>query len=150
RAAEAALEQFAQWLSERLERMSTETAVGRDAYVGFLNDVALVTLTPEQIVAGPQQELERAIAFEAMEAVRNARVPPQLLPDSVEEQVAREAEGEVMLRTFCEERDLLSFPDWLRRYVYLPTPDYLAPLRGLGVFDDLTSPTRLDQDGVHY
>ena len=55
-----------------------------------------------------------------------------------------------MLRDFCDAHDLLSFPDWLRRYLYMPLPGYLAPLRGLGVTDDLTSPTRLDQDGLHY
>jgi uncharacterized protein (DUF885 family) len=29
-------------------------------------------------------------------------------------------------------------------------PSYLLPLRGLGVTDDLTSPSRLDQDGISY
>ncbi len=32
----------------------------------------------------------------------------------------------------------------------MPLPDYLAPLRWLGVTDDLTGPDRLDEDGVSY
>jgi hypothetical protein len=55
-----------------------------------------------------------------------------------------------MLRDFCEEHDLLSFPSWLRHYLYLPLPVYMAPLRGVGVADELTSASRLDQDGLHY
>src|ERR1051326_6748345 len=55
-----------------------------------------------------------------------------------------------MLRDFCETHDLLSFPDWLQRYRNVPLPAYLGPLRAVGVTDDLTSPTRLDQDGLHY
>jgi hypothetical protein len=145
-----ALEQYREWLSGRVESMSPMTPVGRDAYVDFLKNVALVPLTPEQIVAGAEQELERAIAFETLELQRNRGLPPLPLPASQQKQIAREAAGEQMLRTFCEEHDLLSFPDWLQRYRNLPLPAYLAPLRGLGVTDDLTSPTRLDQDGISY
>jgi hypothetical protein len=55
-----------------------------------------------------------------------------------------------MLRQFCDEHGLLTFPSWLRRYRNLPLPTYLAPLRHLGVTDDLTSASRLDQDGTCY
>jgi hypothetical protein len=68
----------------------------------------------------------------------------------VTDQIAREAAGEQMLRQFCEEHDLLTFPSWLRCYRNLPLPAYLAPLRNLGVTDDLTSASRLDQDGTCY
>jgi uncharacterized protein (DUF885 family) len=45
---------------------------------------------------------------------------------------------------------VLSFPSWLKHYANMAQPPYLAALRGLGVTDELTSPDRLDQDGVHY
>jgi hypothetical protein len=112
--------------------------------------VALVPMTPEHIAAAGQQELERAVAFEALEKQRNRHLPPQPLPTTQAEQIARASSGEHMLRQFCEEQDLLSFPGWLQRYRNLPLPAYLAPLRGLGVTDDLTSPIRLDQDGISY
>jgi uncharacterized protein (DUF885 family) len=149
-AAGSALESFADWLRGRLERMPTATAIGRERYVGFLRSVALLNWSPEQIVAGARQELERAIAFEALEVQRNRAASEWTLPRSQAEQIEREAAGEHMLRGFCEEHDLLSFPGWLHRYRYLPIPAYLAPLRGSGVFDDLTSPSRLDQDAFHY
>jgi uncharacterized protein (DUF885 family) len=38
----------------------------------------------------------------------------------------------------------------MKHYRNLPLPDYLAPLEDLGVTDDLTGPSRLDQDGTSY
>ncbi|MBV9899223.1 MAG: DUF885 family protein [Chloroflexi bacterium] len=145
-----ALEQFAEWLRSRAGGMSSETALGRQAYVNFLRKVAIIDLTPEQIMAGARQELERSIAFEAMEVLRNRGEPPWKLPSSAREQVEREVTSEMQVRSFCEEHELLTFPSWLRHYRYAPEPTYLAPLRGSGVFDDLTSAARLDEDGVHY
>jgi uncharacterized protein (DUF885 family) len=145
-----ALENFAEWLRGRLDGMSTQTAIGRDTYVEFLRRVAVIDLSPEQIVAGARQDLERAVAFEAIEVLRNRDQPAWTLPGSAQEQIDREAVDEQQVRTFCEEHDLLTFPSWLRRYVYRPMPAYLAPLRGMGVTDDLTSPSRLTEDGVHY
>jgi hypothetical protein len=145
-----ALEGFAEWLRGRLDGMSTQTAIGRQAYVDFLRKVAVLDVSPEQIVAGARQDLERAVAFEAIEVGRNRDQPRWTLPASQAEQIEREGVDEQQVRTFCEEHDLLTFPSWLRRYVYRPTPAYLAPLRGMGVTDDLTSPSRLGEDGVHY
>ena len=148
--ARAALDSYAEWLRGRLGSMRSETAIGREAYVGFLRSVALIALTPEQIVASAEQELARSIAFEALEAQRNRKLPPPTLPSSVEEQIANERRDEQQLRSFCEEHDLLTFPKWLQHYLNLPMPAYMAPLRGVAVSDDLTSPSRLHQDGVHY
>jgi Bacterial protein of unknown function (DUF885) len=148
--ARGALDGFAEWLRGRLASMPTDTAIGREHYTWFLESVALIPLSPEQIVAGARQELERSITFEALEIQRNRDQPDWNVPGSIDEQIQREARGEEMLRNFCEEHDLLSFPSWLRRYRNAAMPAYLGPLRGLGVTDDLTSPSRLDQDGLHY
>jgi uncharacterized protein (DUF885 family) len=142
----SALEAFGEWLTAHLATMPTDTAIGRNAYSAFLRDVALIPMSPEQIAAAGQQELERAVAFEALEQLRNRKLPPLPLAATQAEQIARQAEGEAMLRQFCEEHDVLSFPSWLGRYRNLPMPSYLAPLRGLGVTDDL----RPGSDGIAY
>jgi hypothetical protein len=149
-AAGRSLEDYTEWLRERRNELEVNTAIGRNTYIWFLRNVALVPLSPEQIVAGAQQELERSIAFETLERQRNRNIPPPTLPTSQADQIAREAAGEAMLRSFCEANDLLTFPHWLKRYRNLPMPAYLAPLRGVGVTDDLTSATRLDEDGTSY
>ena len=54
------------------------------------------------------------------------------------------------IRAFLESHDLMSVPDWLMHYRSRPSPDYLTPLSFLGVNDDLTSETRLDEDAYRY
>ncbi|MGI9145632.1 MAG: DUF885 family protein [Chloroflexota bacterium] len=144
------LENFSEWLTARAASMATLMPVGREAYLQFLRQVALVPLSPEAIATAAQQELDRAVTFEALEQLRNRHLAPLPLPSTIEEQMLREASGEQELRDFCEEHGLLSFPSWLKRYRNKPLPTYLAPLRTLGVNDDLTSPRRLDQDATSY
>jgi uncharacterized protein (DUF885 family) len=148
--AEIELEGFREWLTDRVPALPEAAAIGRAAYADFLRRVALVPLSPEEIAAAGRQEFDRAVAFEALEHQRNRHLPPLALPATQADQIAREAAGEQQLRQFCEEHALLSFPDWLGHYRNLPLPAYLAPLRGLGVTDDLTSATRLTDDGTCY
>ncbi len=143
-----ALENFATWLQTAQPQMPDRTPIGRDAYAAFLRDVALIPMTPEQVAAAGQQELARSIAFEALE--RNRELAPLSLPASQQELIANHERAEAHFRDFCEQNDLLSFPDWLQHYTLAPQPPYLVPLRGLGVFDDLTAPSRLTENGVHY
>jgi uncharacterized protein (DUF885 family) len=145
-----ALESFRAWLEQRLPQMVAETAVGRDGYVFFLKHVALMPFTPEQLLVMGEQEWERSLAFEAIARERAKDVPElPLFPDQAA-QMAREEQDELMIRRFIEERHLLTVPAWLKHYRNLPLPSYLEPLAELGVCDDLTSPTRLDQNGVSY
>ena len=145
-----ALEQLAEWLMRRLPTMPDRVPIGRDAYAWFLSEVAQIPMTPAQVAAAGQQELERSIAFEALEQQRNRHLPLLPLPKTQQEQITNHERAEQSVRDFCEQHDLLSFPDWLRHYRNAPQPGYLAPLRGLGVTDDLTSLNRLNADGVHF
>jgi uncharacterized protein (DUF885 family) len=149
-AAGRALVDFRRWLSEREPRLPIETAVGRDKYISFLRNVALVPFTPEELLAMGRQEWERAVAFETLEQVRNRALPPMpIFPDQTT-QIAKSAKDETAIRRFLEDQDLLTVPGWVRHYVNLPLPAYLAPIGFLGVTDDLTGPSRLDQNGVSY
>ncbi|MEP7117116.1 MAG: DUF885 family protein, partial [Acidobacteriota bacterium] len=74
-AAAAALADFRRWLETRAPAMNGDTTVGREAYVRFLREVALVPFTPEELLAMGRQEWERAVAFEALEQGRNRALP---------------------------------------------------------------------------
>jgi hypothetical protein len=130
--ATAALEFYRDWLQQRLPTMRTETAVGREAYVGFLGHVALIPFTPEEMVRMARQDWARTVAFESYERQR------------------REEREELAVRRFLEAKGILTVPTWLKHYRNLPLPGYLEPLAALGVTDDLTSPTRLGEDAVSY
>jgi uncharacterized protein (DUF885 family) len=149
-AAIEALASFRDWLESQLDTMSERTAVGEESYKYFLKNVALMPFTPEQLLAGAKQEWERSVSFDIFEVLRNKGVPElPVFPDQAA-QIKREAELELDIRKFLEEKDILTVPAWVKHYHNRPLPSYLAPLTFMGVTDDLTGPTRLDQDGISY
>jgi hypothetical protein len=146
----AALEEFHDWLNSQLAVMAENTAVGRDAYIYFLKQVALMPLTPEQLLVMGAYEWERSVAFETFEQTRNQGLPELgLFPDQAA-QMKQEVIEEEHARRFLEEKNILTVPGWMKHYRNLPLPAYLEPLSFMGVADDLTSDTRLDEDGVSY
>ena len=78
------LEHFRARLQERLPSLPKETALGRDAYVFFLQYVALAPYVPEELLAMGRQEWNRAVAFEGYEQERNRNVPPLKLAADTE------------------------------------------------------------------
>ena len=146
----AELTRFRSWLEAGLPAMSDNAAVGRDGYEYFLKHVALLPFTPEQLLALAAQEWERSVAFEAYEKVRNEGLPDlPLFPDQAA-QIARELEDELKVRQFLEAHNILTVPAWVKHYRNLPMPAYVEPLSFMGVSDDLTSATRLSEDGISY
>ena len=145
-----ALESYRAWIEEKLPSMSQETAVGREAYLFFLSKVALLPFTPEQLLAMGRQEMERAVAFETYEKSRNYGLPQLALFPDLAAQIARGEKDELAIRRFLEDKNILTIPAWMQHYTTPPLPLYVAPLSFLGVLDDLTSPTRLKENGVSY
>jgi hypothetical protein len=146
-----ALEEYRQWIASRVDSLPKSTAVGRDAYLYFLRNVALMPYTPEQLLDMGRQEWERSVAFEVYENQRNTGKPQIALFRSQSEQIARENRDELHVRKFLVDRGILSVPAWMGHYRNLPLPKYLEALGGgLGVTDDLTGPSRLKENGVSY
>jgi hypothetical protein len=148
--AATSLEAYRAWLQSRAATLPAETAVGREQYVGFLTRVALIPLSPEEMVAMARQDWARAVAFESYERARNRALPELALFSDQQAQMAREERDEAAIRRFLEEKNILTVPAWLKHYRNLPLPAYLAPLEDLGVTDDLTSESRLDENGISY
>ncbi|HEX5704351.1 MAG TPA: DUF885 family protein [Pyrinomonadaceae bacterium] len=145
-----ALESLHDWLTAELDGMTEETAVGREAYIYFLKHVALMPFTPEQLLVMGASEWERSVTFESLEQTRNGGEPElDLFPDQAT-QMAQEEFWEGEARRFLEAKNILTVPSWMKHYRNLPLPSYIAPLGFMGVTDDLTSDTRLEEDGVSY
>ena len=146
----AALESLHDWLTTNLDQMKEETAVGREAYIYFLKQVALMPFLPEQLLVMGAYEWERSVAFESLEQTRNQGLAElDLFPDQAA-QMAQEEFWEGEARRFLEAKNILTVPSWMKHYRNLPLPPYLEPLSFMGVTDDLTSDTRRDEDGVSY
>jgi uncharacterized protein (DUF885 family) len=149
RAADA-LERFREKLREMVPSLANETALGRDAYVFFLNNVALMPYSPEELLAMGRQEWNRAVAFEAFEKNRNNDVPPLKTADNVDNWIKEAAEKELQIRKFLEQRGILTVPGWMQHYTLRPMPEYLRALQGFGEMDDFTSPSRLKENCIRY
>jgi len=149
RAADA-LEHFRNRLREQLSSLPKETALGRDAYVFFLQNVALIPYSPEQLLAMGRQEWDRAVAFEAYEKERNRNVPPLDVAKDTDSWIKDAAEKELAIRQFLEKHGILTVPDWLEHYTLRPMPEYLRALEGFGETDDFTSPSRLQDTCIRY
>jgi uncharacterized protein (DUF885 family) len=148
RAADA-LEKFQQQLKEKLPSLSQQTALGREPYVWFLQNVALMPFTPEEVLEMGRQEWKRAVAFETFEKNRNKSVPPLEILTNLNGWIKDAAEKELQIRNFLEERGILTVPDWVRHYTLRPTPDYLRAL-GFTENDDFTGPSRLGENCIRY
>jgi uncharacterized protein (DUF885 family) len=144
-----ALEKFQGQLKQKLPTLPQQTALGRDAYVWFLRNVALMPFTPEELLAMGKQEWNRAVAFEAYEKNRNKDVPPLKIADNIDNWIKDAAEKELSIRKFLVERGILSVPDWVQHYTLRPTPEYLRVL-GFTETDDFTGPSRLKENCIRY
>jgi uncharacterized protein (DUF885 family) len=149
RAADA-LEKYRTFLQELLPSLSNETALGRDAYVFFLRNIAMLPYPPEQLLAAGRQEWDRAVAFETFEIQRNHDVPPLKLAENMDEWIKDAAAKELSIRKFLTEHGILTVPEWLQHYTLRPMPEFLRALQGFGETDDFTSPSRLNQNCVRY
>ena len=147
--AAAALEEFRAHLQKLLPSLPQQTALGRDAYLFFLKNVALYPFSPEEILAMGRQEWDRAVAFEAYEKNRNKDVPPLKIADNIDKWIADAATKEFQVRQFLVDRGILTVPDWVQHYTLRPTPDYLRAL-GFTENDDFTSPSRLNENCIRY
>jgi hypothetical protein len=148
RAADA-LEKFQQQLKDKLPKFPQQTALGRDAYVWFLQNVELMPFTPEKLLSMGRQEWNRAVAFEAYEKNRNKDVPPLKIATDINTWIKDAAEKELQIRKFLEQRGILTVPNWVQHYTLRPTPEYLRTL-GFTEHDDFTSRSRLKENCIRY
>jgi hypothetical protein len=107
------LEHFRARLQEQLPSLPKETALGREAYVFFLKNVALMPFSPEELLAMGRQEWNRAVAFESYEKERNRDLPPLKLAENTDSWIKDAAAKEMSIREFLDKHGILTVPDWI-------------------------------------
>jgi uncharacterized protein (DUF885 family) len=145
-----ALESYRAWLQGSVAKFPAQSSVGRDKYVWFLRNVALMPYTPEELVAHAEQEWHRSVAFEGMEVNRNGAVPPLVMAPTLEEFVARNKKAELATREFLEARNIRTLPPGLRHFTLRAFPEHLRAMGDFVETDDFTSASRLNQDAIRY
>jgi uncharacterized protein (DUF885 family) len=149
RAADA-LEHFRKYLQNLSPSLPQQTALGHEAYVFFLKNVALYPYSPEEILAIGQQEWNRAVAFETYEKNREKDVPPLKIADNIDDWIKDAATKEVQIRKFLVDRGILSVPDWVQHFILRPMPDYLRAVQDFASMVDFASASRLQDNGCRY
>ncbi len=145
-----ALVEYRLWLQKNLNRMDDKFDIGPDAYQWFLSNVALIPYTPVELLGQGQQAWNHAVALDTWQQSRNLDVPELPLFGSVNEQIAAATRNETEIRAFLQNQQLFNVPYWLKHYRNRPMPAWLSPVAHLGVTDDLTSASRLDEDAYSY
>jgi hypothetical protein len=148
--AAASLENYREWLKQRVATMPPCSPVGREAYTFFLKNVALYPYSPDQLLEMSQQEWARAVTAEEVERQRNSDVPALKPFASLDDQLQRTADLENAIRHFLTRQGLLTVPADMPHYVAKPIPTYLQGLGNFGELDDFTGPSRLTQDSVRW
>jgi hypothetical protein len=146
----SALQEYREWLKQRLPKMSNQTAAGRVDYIFFLKNVALLPYTPEQILAMGHQEWARSVASQTYEEHRNEGAPQLALFKDQAEQIAHEQKDEQAVRKYLEDKNILTVPDWAQHYTFAPNPAYIAAFGGIGEADYFTGPSHLKENGIRY
>ncbi len=148
--ASKALAFYREWMKNELPKATQSFAIGKDAYDRYLKTIALLPYTSDDVLRMGQLEWERSVAFDHYEQLRNKDLPPLEIFPSASAQIEKEKSDEESIRRFLEAKGILTVPAWMGHYYNLKLPSYLAPLRWLGVTDDLTSASRLGENSVSY
>ncbi len=146
----AAFVNFREWLESNQKDMKQIQPVGRNKYQWFFDHVALVPYQPEELIAIGNLEWERAVTLEHITANKYRDVENVSIPSSVTKQVENERNAELQVRSFYDEESILSQPNSLKHYLNGALPAYLEPIQWLGVTDDLTGPSRVEENGISY
>lgn len=141
---------FEAFLREKRAGLPATTAVGADSYRFFLDQVALIPHSPDELLVMGRQEWARAVLFETLERNRNRGLAELPIGGSIGAVTARLNADELKVRRYLSDQRLLTVPEWVEHYNALPFPAYLSPIGWLGRTFDLTGPSRVGQDATVY
>ena len=147
---QTAIVSYRDWVKSKQPGLPEQTAVGREGYLYFLRNVALLSYSPEDMLRIGRQEWERSVAFESLQLAADTGLPPLPIFPSLKAQEAESAKQELAIRAYLVSHNIMSVPLDIQHYNSIAIPPYVAALSFLGVTDDLTGPSRLNQDGTSY
>ncbi len=148
--ASLALVEYREWLTQNLPEMRKDFALGAKAYGFFLQHVALLPYTPQQLLTMARQDFDRVLAMEVYEHQRDLNAPQLKLAANTQEEVSRMERDEAGVRRYLVEHQILTVPPDLPHWTLRLAPDYVAAFDGFGELDDFTGPSRLQQDGTRW
>ena len=135
---------------KNLADMPQDFALGDKAYGFFLQQVALLPYTPDQLLAMARQDFERVLAMESYEHQRDLQAPELKMAATADEESARMAQDDASIRRYLTDHQILTVPADLPHWNIRLAPDYVAAFDGFGELDDFTSPLRPHDNGIRW
>jgi hypothetical protein len=109
-AASKALIDYREWLKKNLASMPQDFALGDKAYGFFLQQVALLPYTPDQLLAMARQDFERVLAMESYEHQRDLHAPELKMAATADQESVRMAHDDASIRSYLTEHQILTVP----------------------------------------
>jgi hypothetical protein len=113
-AARAAVDDFRAWLEEGLASKTGPSGIGVAAFDWYQKNVHLVPYTWAEQLAIAERELERSLAYLALEKKRNASLPPLRPAADLAELQARQKAATARFFDFLRGRAIFTVPDYMR------------------------------------
>jgi hypothetical protein len=113
RKALSAVENFLDWLKTSRDRMTAPVSIGLENYNWYLKNVRLMPYTVEDVLKIAEVEYYRTLAFLRIEQHKNRRLPVLEPASTAEDHERRVREAESLIRSFIDEHDLLTIPDYM-------------------------------------
>jgi hypothetical protein len=109
----SSVENYRDWLVANRSRMTAPVSIGLDNYNWYLKNVRLMPYMVEDVLLIAEAELSRTLAFLRIEQHRNRHLPQLEPAKTAEEHERRVREAETLVRSFIQEHDLLTIPDYM-------------------------------------
>jgi hypothetical protein len=112
-AAKTAIESFHDWLVANRSSMTAQAGVGKELFDWYMRSVKLMPYTGDEVLTLAQRELERNLAFYALERHRNRDLPELTFPKTREEYHERMAKMDAEVREFLVKDEFITIPDYI-------------------------------------
>jgi hypothetical protein len=109
----SSVENYRDWLVANRSLMTAPVSIGLDNYNWYLKNVRLMPYTVEDVLKIADVELYRTLTFLKIEQHRNRHLPEVEPARTAEEHERRVREAETLVRSFIQEHDLLTIPDYM-------------------------------------
>lgn len=119
------LEDYREWIEQRLPTMASAQPIGREMYNWILRRIWLLPYDAEAILRLGEQEYARYLSFTSFEETRNKGLPRPLKAKTTTEYAANTKADALAIRDFLQNKQALTVPDYVGPYRRALMPEYI-------------------------
>jgi hypothetical protein len=148
--AQAATNEFAQWVEAESAKRTGSSGIGIANYDWYLAHVQLMPLTYGQVVTLMERELARSSAALAVDEAHNAALPPLKVVSSAAEHAKRFAAGVSDYMAWLKARNIITIQPWMDGALRARIGSFSAGPREFFTEVDYRDPVAMRTHGLHW